>query len=575
VKRIHKYIDDVLSDKIVTCRFVKKAVERHVDDLKSGPDRGLYFDEKEAQKILSFYETLKLWEEPGAGEIFSLLPHWAFIVANLFGWKKIETGRRRFRKSYIETAKKSCKSTVMGGLAAYSLVVEAESGAQIYCAATKKEQSIIVWRSARNLLKRSDWASCLRFLQYSITKEDTFGLFSYLSKDDGADGKSTSLGIIDEYHQHTKSVILDSIETSCQSRPQPLLIIITTAGFNQYLPCYSEREYAAKILKGTVQDDSYFSIIYTLDTTHDWPDLIGLKDDRQGKKEDDWQDENVWIKANPGIEYGLPDREKIRAIVRQAIEMPTQINNVITKHFNIWTSTTERWVSTDLWDKNSGKVELQRYQRVWGGVDLSGVADLTSFVWVYNSEKKLAIQPYFWCTEAWLNDPTNKYAEQFRAWAEEKYITIQPGNALNFVSVRADILNVVKEKKLSVQSVKVDQGFDSHTFCQNLDYDLGGSDNFPKVGTGRMGSLLPAIDELERLLLDGLVINGNNPVLRFCISNTEMKRNNDGFRRPWKPEGHAKIDGTVATLFAVLQWLVEGGSTQDETYEPPSELIMF
>lgn len=573
--RVKKYIDDVLSEKITTCRFVKKAVERHVNDLKTGHERGLYFDEDEAQKVISFFETLKLWEEPGAGQTFELLPHWAFIASNLYGWKKESTGLRRFLKTYIETAKKSCKSTVMGGIAAYSLVVEAESGAQIYCAATKKEQSIIVWRSAKNLLKHSDWATGLRFLQYSIAKEDTFGLFTYLSKEDGADGKSTSLGIIDEYHQHKTSVVLDSIETSCQSRPQPLLIIITTAGFDQYLPCYSEREYAAKILKETVEDDSYFSIIYTLDQAQDWPDLIGLKDTKPGKKEDDWRDESVWEKSNPGIEYGLPDREKIQKKVNQAIEMPVNINNVLTKHFNIWTTTTERWIDTDLWDRNSGRAELQQYQRVWGGCDLSGVGDLTAFSWIYGVNGKIGIMPYFWCTEAWLSDPSNKYAEQFRVWAEEGHVTIQDGNALDFKSVRADILKTVVDNKLQVQAVMVDQGFDSHTFVQNLDYDLGGSDRFPKVATGRMGSLLPAIDEIERLLLNELVVNGNNPVLRFCISNTEMKRNNEGFRRPWKPEGHAKIDGTVATLFGVLRWLVEGGINQADIYEPPVGLIMI
>jgi phage terminase large subunit-like protein len=374
---VKQYANDVVGGKVVVCRWVKLACERFLRDLVEGPKRGLYFDWDAAEWGLEFFGHLRLWK--GAeykGEAFVLAPHYQFIVGNVLGWKwGGKDGPRRFRTAYIEMARKGAKSTFAGGMGAYFFVADREPGAEIYTAAVKKEQAKIVWTNIRNLLKESMFAKLVTFFAHNLSIEDMMSKCEPLSSDSKSlDGLDTHYASLDELHAHPNPEVHDLIIDSTGSRSQPLVLIITTAGFDQAGVCYQRREYLTKILKGVVADDSFFGMIFTLDTQRDWPDLKTADEFRQdptGQKEDDWRNEDVWVKAMPGLcgvtasgkRFGVDrsgDRipgymtkiEDVRDKALYAASNPAALNNFLTKRMNVWTQQFTRWISLDLWDAN-------------------------------------------------------------------------------------------------------------------------------------------------------------------------------------------------------------------------------
>ena len=370
-----QYAESVLSGEVLACKLVQLACKRHLDDIEYGHERGLWFDDEAAEYVLEFFSYLKLWKgKEYKGLEFTLAPHYQFIASVIMGWKR-DDGTRRFRTAYIEMGRKGAKSTFAGGLGAYFFTSDGEDGAEIYCAAVKKDQAKIVWTNISNLLRKSMWADDINFLQYNLAIEKTWSKCEFLSSDSKSlDGLDTHYASLDELHAHPTSAVYDLVVDSIGARSQPLILIITTAGFDQSGVCYQRREYLTKVLRGVIDDDSFFGIIYTLDTKRDWPELLTQQENRDGKDgvvEDDWQDEDLWVKPMPGlcgitkngVRHGVDEDgnqipgymtkiEDVRDKARIASEIPANQNNFLTKRMNIWTSQHTRWIDLQLWDAN-------------------------------------------------------------------------------------------------------------------------------------------------------------------------------------------------------------------------------
>ena len=326
---VTQYARDVLEGRITAGRLVRLACERHLQDLETGWQRGLVWDPAAAQHVVDFYSFLRHSKGEWAGQVFKLQPWQQFRLGSVFGWKK-EDGTRRFRVSYNEVARKNGKTTEAAGLALYMLDADNEPGSEVYTAATKRDQAMITWSEAARMVKRSK-ALSRRIQVYwgkgNMSIEETASKFECLGADeDTLDGLNVHCAIIDELHAHKTRAIWDVLETSTASRRQPLLWVTTTAGFDQSGICYELHNYSVEVLEGRIKDDSWFAYIATLD------------------EGDDWQDEKVWIKANPnlGVSVKLDD---LRRLALKAKVTPTAVANFLTKCMNVWTQQTSRWLS--------------------------------------------------------------------------------------------------------------------------------------------------------------------------------------------------------------------------------------
>lgn len=562
---VHGYIDDVLSGRVLACRWVKLACQRHLDDLERGPKRGLTFKPDRAAFAVKFFSFLKLWKgKEYKGKEFVLAPHFQFITWTLMGWYG-PGGQRRFRKAYIEMARKGAKSTYAGGLASYFFLADREYGAEIYTAAVKKDQARIVWENIQNLTKQSPFSDRIKYQKANMSIDDTWSKCEPLASDTKSlDGLDTHFASLDELHAHPTREVHDLIDDSVGARSQPMILIITTAGFNQTGVCYEIREYASHVLKGTVQDDTFFGIIFTLDMKRDWPDL---------KADDDWQNETMWAKAMPGLcgvtvngdRYGvdkvgnpvpgyMTKIEDVRAKAQIASQIPSAQNNFLTKRLNIWTQQAERWLDLALWDANNLRPidENALSGRVcYGGIDLSSVSDMTVSALLFPDGDIIDVLVRAWCPEARLYDTRNRYRNQYQGWRDQGFLSVTAGDAIDYEVVRAQIK--ADAARYDLRGIGIDRLFHGYEFAMKLNEELGGTEKMPVVvacGMGFMSMAAPCL-ELERRLIEKKMNHGGNPVLRWMADNVSVKRDPAGNMKPDKSTSQGKIDGIVGILLAL------------------------
>jgi len=585
-----KYTKDVLAGNILACKWVKLACQRQLDDLKHGHERGLYFDYDAADHALDFFSHLRLWKgRDYKGKEFVLAPHYQFIVSVIMGWKRADD-TRRFRTAYVEMGRKGAKSTFAGGLGAYFFVADGEDGAECYTAAVKQDQAAIVWENIKNLTRPSIFAPLIKYPNsnkvYNLSIESTWSKCEALASDSKSlDGLDTHFCALDELHASPTPKVYDLAVDSIGSRSQPLILIITTSGFDQSGICYSRREYLTKILKGVVdpgpvpfQDDSFFGIIYTLDVKKDWAELVSVKESKAGKKgtvEDDWTDESKWVKPMPGLcgtnEPGLPNSldtngrptgymtkiEDVRDKCKIAKEIVSAQNNFLTKRMNIWTQQFSRWIDLELWDRNyTREIDESKLKgrRCTGGIDLSAVSDLTVWVMLFPDlvvPDLVDILIRVWCPSVRLYDKSNKYADQYQAWEKQGYLTTTPGDAIDYAFVRAQI--VADAKVFDIDSISVDRLFQGYEFSQKLDEELGGNKKAPKVFPCGMGyeSMAGPMLEIERRLLENHMNHGGNPILRHMADNVSVTEGPAGKTKPDKSTSQGRIDGIIGILLSL------------------------
>jgi len=526
-----QYIDDVLTGKQIACQWVRKACERHLRDLETGEERGLWFDREAAQIAIDFFSLLKHSKGEWAGTPLRLEPWQQFHLWTLFGWRR-ENGLRRFRTSYLEVARKNGKTTSAAGVGLYLMLADNEPGAEIYTAATKRDQARIAHSEATRMVKSSPHLRrVIRVVKDNLHIVDTASKFEPVGRDaDSLDGLNIHGAIVDEVHAHKTREMWDILETATGARRQPMMFAITTAGFDRKSLCYELHEYTEKVLDGVVKDDSFFGLVYTLD------------------EGDDWNDETVWVKANPnlGVSVKVDDLQRKAAKAR---EMPSALNAFLRLHMNIWTQAETRWIDPEKWTACGEPVDADglRGRICYGGLDLSSTTDITALVLVFPPEQEG--DPYralcrFWIPEDAMHERSRRDRVPYEAWVRQGYITATPGNVVDYEYIfeqvdqdaqRYDIKEIAFDRwgAARVSQVLTEQGMEMVQFGQGF------------------ASMNAPMKELEKLILARDIAHGGNPVLSWMAHNLVARQDPAGNLKPDKEASTEKIDGMVALLMGL------------------------
>lgn len=536
------YAEQVRSGEILVCEYVRLAVERYYADLDRALDRGRYFDRKAAMRAIHFIEKLKHTKGEWAGQRFRLEPWQQFVLWNIFGWKNAD-GTRRFRYAYIEIARKNGKTALSAGIGLYMLFADGESRPEVYSAATVKDQAKICFSNAVEIVKATDLKNYLT-PYHSIVYELKGGMMKPLSSDYGThDGLNPSCGIIDEFHAHKDGGMFDVIKSAFGTRRQPLMFIITTAGFDKSGVCYAYRENVIKVLRGVNEDDSLFGIIYTLDD------------------KSEWDDPKMWIKANPNLGVSL-SADYLADQVKDAKNRPEAVRNVMTKNVDLWVDAERTWILDDVWQKCIGTtapVDLKGCA-CWGGLDLSNVSDITAYVLLFHENDRFQLLPHFWIPEEKMLEKVRKENINYDKWAAEGYVTVTPGNVIDYNFVKADILRIVADYDLRTSAY--DRWNSSQTI---IDLQNEGMECNP-FGQG-YGSMSAPTKEFEKLVLTGKIEHFGNPVLRWMLASTLVKTDPAGNIKPDKEKSTQKIDGIVALIMALGEWMTAQANDASNPYE--------
>ena len=537
-----KYAQQVLAGEVMVCEFVTLAVKRYYNDLENALDKGWYFDRKAAIRAIGFIEKLKHTKGKWAGQRFKLESWQQFILWNIFGWMKAD-GTRRFRYVYVEIARKNGKTALSAGIGLYMLFADGEARPEVYSAATVKDQARICFSDAVEIVKKTDLKNYLSPYRNSIVYELKSGMMKPLSSDYGThDGLNPSCGIIDEFHAHKDSGMFDVIKSAFGARRQPLMFIITTAGFNKNGACYAYRSNVIKILQGINEDDSLFGIIYTLDS------------------KEEWDNPKMWIKSNPNLGISVFP-EYLADQVNDAKNRPEAVRNVMTKNVNLWVDAEKTWILDDMWQKCIGTTDIKSLRgcKCWGGLDLSNVSDITAFVLLFHENEKFQLLPFFWIPEDKMLEKIRKENINYDKWSSLGFVKVTAGNVLDYDFVKADILQIAEIYDL--QSTAYDRWNASQTI---IDLQNEGMECSP-FGQG-YGSMGAPTKEFEKMVLTEKIEHFGNPVLRWMMASTVVKTDPAGNIKPDKEKSSQKIDGIVASIMALGEWMTAQAEEDNNPY---------
>lgn len=541
-----QYIDDVLSQRTVACHWVQAACQRHIDDLREGGQRGLHFDRAAAEHVLKFFTILKHSKGEWAGQPIELEPWQQFMLWTLFGWRR-DDGSRRFRTAYSEVARKNGKSTIGAGIGLYLLAADGEPGAEIYSAATKRDQARITHQEAVRMVRASPMLrKRIRTFRDNLNIENTASKFEPLGADaDTLDGLNIHGAIVDEIHAHKTREVWDKINTATGARRQPLMFGITTAGYDRQSLCWTLNEYSKKILDRVIDDDSFFGLIYTLDDG------------------DDWQDEATWIKSNPNLNVSVK-LDDLRRQAEQAKAMPSAQNSFLRLRLNIWTQSETKWMPIEHWRQCGLPIDYSKLagRTCYAGLDLSSTLDLTAWVLVFPplaGEDVYLVRSRFWIPQENLLKRVHDDRVPYDVWVRGGYIEPTPGNVIDYDFIFEQIERDAKEFKVA------ETAFDRWGAARVANVLQAKGLTMIEFGQG-YASMSPPMKELERLTMSHQIAHGNNPVLNWMADNVVAAMDPAGNIKPDKERSREKIDGIVALIMGLDRAMRHNG-TGKSVYE--------
>lgn len=520
-----EYIKAVTEGRVVVGELVRLAIERHIRDIERSKDKDFpyYFDKDEAQRVIQFAGMCRQWKSGWVGKGLEVQPHQAFYFGSIFGWMRKDGTGRRFRTSIKMVGRKNGKTTEAVILALYHILFDNEAGAQVYFTASKEDQAKIAFDDAVKIIKATpELKKKFKIYQKSIVYQNS--TMKPLGSDSNTqDGFDPSWGVIDEYHAHRTDGMLNVLESGMGSRRQPMINIITTAGMRKIYPCYSDlRKTAIEVLRGIKQDESLFTLIYELD------------------EGDDWNDPKNWIKANPNLGVCIfDDFLKMRYQKAKNMGYSTEVD-FRTKNLNQWTDTAETWIPDDVWMKcDEGEVDVSGMQ-AWGGLDLARSRDLSAFVLLFEGEGRYHVKTWLFLPEDSAEESQNPYHE----WTREGYLILTPGNVID----DDVIIQTIREacETYSIQEICYDR-YSASNIIKTLI-----ADEIPMSAFGQgFVSMSEPTKQLEKLVYGQKINHMGNPVMRWMMSNVELRTDPAGNIKIDKGRAENKVDGIVALVMAI------------------------
>ena len=584
LERVSAYAQAVLDGTEIAGPHVRNACQRHFDDLATAHERGIYWNDAKAHRVMRFFEErLKLNDGQFDGKPFKLYPSQAFKLGSLFGWER-ENGKRRFRRAYIEEGKGNGKSPFAGGLGLFGLMSDGEAGSQVYAAGAKKEQAQILFQDAVKMARAAPkLAGRLKFSggigkEFNIAFHEKQSFFRPISKDAGKTGSGPRphFALLDELHEHPDRSVGEMLERGFKFRQQPLLFMITNSGSDRNSFCWEEHEHAVRVVAGTKTPDDDFTYVGEVidDTTFAYVCALD-------KDDDPLEDPTCWKKANPLLGTILTE-EYLAEVVAQAKQIPGKLNGILRLHFCVWTSADKAWMPRDTVEAvmdDFEPIDEHAGKQLFLSVDLSAARDMTALACAVKTGTKsmdredgstIELPTFDMWIEAWTPADTLKaraLADKapYDVWVEQGWLNASPGSRIRFDFVAQRVAQLTQD--FDVQGIAYDP-YAYDKFREELDAIGVEVEQIPHPQGGKrrskasekkieaakaaglpepQGLWMPgSVTELENAIIDGRVRLRRNPVLMTALMGATFDR--DPLDNRWfvKTKASVRIDAAIA-----------------------------
>lgn len=471
------------------------------------------------------------------GKPFDLHLAQKFIVGSLFGWVRTD-GTRRFRLGYIEMGKGNGKSPLLGGIGLYGMVADEEPRAEIYAAATKKDQAMILFRDAVAMVDQSPALANVLHKSgrgdkvWNLFHEKSNSFFRPISADDGQSGPRPHVGLIDELHEHKTGAVINMMDAGKKWRRQPLIVAITNSGTDRKSVCWEYREKARRVCAGIEDDDTFFAYVCGLD-----------------EGDDPFVDESCWIKANPLLGAVITE-QYLRDEVNRARGMPSKESMVRRLNFCEWVEAHNPFVPYDKWTASAEDFTLDDFRgcTAVAAFDLSATTDLTACVLDIERDGISYLWPLCWLPEIGLAAREKKDHVPYTTWKREGWLRTTPGAAIDKDHVVHQVAELLGEYDITLSLVPYDRHridvLQSAMDREGVDWPL------EPFGQGFV-SMGPAVDTFETALVSNTLKHPNSPVLNMCAANAVVVTDPAGNRKLDKSKATGRIDAIIAAVMAI------------------------
>jgi phage terminase large subunit-like protein len=536
-----KYAEAVVAGTVPACSWVRFACERQLRDIERSWE--WRYDTGEAARVCRFIEELPhikgRWEQPK----IKLQPWQCFMLCSLFGWVNAD-GVRRFRKALVVIPRKNGKSVIAAGVALYCLILDSEPGAEVYSAATTRDQAKICWDTARRMVERLPRLRevyGVAALAHSITIESTASAFKPLSRDaDSLEGLNIHAAIIDELHAHGTREVFDVMDEATGARRSPLLFIISTEGDAHAGVFVDQVDYLHKVLDGRLENERYFGVYYGLDAS------------------DDWTHPSAWRKANPNLDISVLD---MPARFAEAKHSPASQASFMTKRLNVRVGASEAFFNMLAWsslclDKTLKLADFDGQDCI-SAFDLASKRDLSSRVLMFRHGDGYAVFGAHYLPEAAI-EPGNPNYDVYRGWSRDGHLVITTGNVTDYGYIEDQIL--VDAKRFRMVRVGYDP-FQATQLVTRLQAAGLGQQQIVEVPQ-TVRSMSEPMKELDALVVSGKIRHNGDPVLTWAMANTAARSDAKENVYPRKARDENKIDPAVALIMALSLWMRSGSARQ-------------
>ena len=502
------------------------------------------FDKKLAEQACNFFpkylrHTKGRWG-PGRGKLgerFELLPWQTELVSKLFGTVKAD-GTRQYNTVYCEIPKKSGKSELAAGIALKLTFADHEPGAEVYSAASDRDQASIVFNVAADMIGQNKALASKCKIIHSTKRiiHNNGNVYRVLSAEAYSKHGYNIHGVIfDELHTQPNRDLYDVLTQGAgDARRQPLFFLITTAGYDRNSICWEVHEYARQVRDGIIIDPTFLPILYSADV------------------EEDWTDQKVWESCNPSLstlyddDRGIIDISKVEQACQKAQDSPALENSFRRLRLNQWVTQETRYIPMTAWDE-CGDIflpEMLKGKDCYAGLDLASSIDIAALVLAFEVEELIYILPYFWIPEEGMKKRVRTDKVPYDQWVSQGFIKSTPGNVIDYATIRHDINEL--SKTFEIKQIAFDR-WGAVEMSQNLT-----EDGFTMADFGQgYKSMSPACKDLLKIILEKKLRHNGNPVLRWMADNVMAVTDAAENVKFDKSKSTERIDGIVAAVMAI------------------------
>ncbi len=526
IEKAASYVKNVKNGTITTNSWIKLAVEKHLIDSKNPL---LHYKVDQVHKVFWFFSVICVNKDNEYQQV-DLLPWQCFIIVSLFGFYWHKTGRRKYRTFLLFVARKNGKTTFADILQLVGLMVDNVQDAQSLLVANSREQAQIALTLLTGIVLNSPALDKRLYPQRNRIIFKDFKNISYCktlaANYHRLDGYSANFALLDECAEMESADLYNVIKKSTLVRENPLVCLISTASFSLDNFFYDFIETAKNILKGTVEDESLFPMIYTLDD------------------KDDPADSTLWIKSNPSLGV-LFQKEDLMIEFKGSRNSEAEMNAFLVKNLNVFTSSEAAWISNENLMKVVGKIDEDKLEGLpcWAGIDLSSTQDLTSLVLILKKDGKFFLIPYFFSA----NNPKKnmrKGGHSIKKWVEQGHISQSQKKTIDYDMLYEEILKI--NGKYPIQRLNYDK-WNSALLIPRLEEDGIYCESFAQ----NCMTFNEPLKYLEKLIFEGDITIKDNPVMPWNFRNVVLYQDGNENIKVMKNKSLDAVDGVVAAGMAV------------------------